>query len=74
MYQEHSVRGNWMENPPLFSKGAKQGGGILHNGGILVKISTIFPTVLDVWVVKIFACGAISIVFLVFVLIAAFID
>ena len=59
--------------PPLFSKGAKQGGGIFHNDVFFGQNFDYFPIVLDLWVLKNFACGAISIVFIVFVLIAAFI-
>ena len=56
--------------PPCFQK-ERNKGGIFHNGRFLAKISTIFPTVLDLWVLKNFACGAILIVFLIFMLIAA---
>ena len=56
--------------PPCFQK-ERNKGGIFHNGRFLVKFFTIFPTVLDLWVLKNFACGAILIVFLIFMLIAA---
>ena len=34
--------------PPCFQK-ERNKGGIFHNGRFLAKISTIFPTVLDLW-------------------------
>ena len=52
--------------PPLVFKRSETRGGILHNGGILVKKFDYFPTVLDLWVLKKFACGAIKLSFPLF--------
>ena len=50
------------KSPPCFQKERNKGEFSIMMY-FLVKISTIFPIVLDLWVLKNFACGAISIVF-----------
>ena len=42
--------------PPCFQK-ERNKGGILHNGRFLIKFSTVFLIVQDLWRLKIFACG-----------------